>query len=207
MVAGLCLMAALNGHVADPVDAAVAHYRTIRSYEVTVRSSSAGESQIIHYSYRKPGFIRMEFVEPHRGAVLVYDPDTRKARLWPFGISTFPSFTLDPGNSLIQGSGGQRVDHSDVGALLDNVQALQRRGTTRVIGRQELLGLPTLHVMVRGEPGATVKNVARYDLWFGTSNCMPVKVESRDTHDELIETVVMDDFRIDVDFPEHFFDP
>jgi hypothetical protein len=36
---------------------------------------------------------------------------------------------------------------------------------------------------------------------------MPVKVESRDAHDELIETVVMDDFRIDVDFPEHFFDP
>jgi hypothetical protein len=36
---------------------------------------------------------------------------------------------------------------------------------------------------------------------------MPVKVESRNTHDELIETVVMDDFRIDIDFPEHFFDP
>ncbi|HET8611024.1 MAG TPA: DUF1571 domain-containing protein [Burkholderiales bacterium] len=207
MVAGLCLMAALNGHVTDPVDVAVAHYRTIRSYEVTVRSSSAGESQIIHYSYRKPGFIRMEFVEPHRGAVLVYDPDTRKARLWPFGISTFPSFTLDPGNSLIQGPSGQRVDHSDVGALLDNVRTLQRGGTTHVVGEQEILGLRTLHVTVRGTPGTVPGNVAGYDLWFDVSNCLPVKVESRDAQGQLIETVVMDDFRVDVDFPEHFFDP
>ena len=37
-----------------------------------VRSARGAESQIIHYSYRRPGFIRMEFVEPHRGAVLVY---------------------------------------------------------------------------------------------------------------------------------------
>jgi outer membrane lipoprotein-sorting protein len=207
MIAGLCLMAALNSKIADPVEAAIARYRTIRSYEVTVRSSSTAGSQIIHYSYRKPGFIRMEFVEPHRGAVLIYSPDTRKARLRPFGISAFPSLTLDPDNPLIQGPGGQRVDHSDVGALLDNVKALQRRGTMRIIGRQELFGFQTLHVMVSGEPGATAANVARYELWFDTSNCMPVKVESRDARDELIETVVMDDFRIDIDFPERFFDP
>lgn len=207
MVMGFLLMVALNSDTADPVGAAVARYRTIRSYEVTLRSSNATESQVIRYYYRKPGFVRMEFVSPHKGAVIIYNPEKREARVWPLGFPGFPSVTLDPANPLIRGPGGQRVDRSDVGALLNNVKTLQQGGTTKTAGEEQLSGLQALHVIVRGAPNAATGNVARYDLWLDTSTCFPVKVESRDAQGELIETVLMEDFRINVDFPERFFSP
>ncbi|CAK0749180.1 exported hypothetical protein [Gammaproteobacteria bacterium] len=63
------------------------------------------------------------------GAVLIYDPVSKQAYLWPFGHQTFPSFTLSPDNSLIQSPTGQQVDRSDVGALYQSVQALWEHGT------------------------------------------------------------------------------
>lgn len=71
----------------DPISRYQQRFDQIQSYQVVMRSSSTTEaSKIIRYSYKKPGYVRMDFTQPHAGAVLTYNPDSGKVTLWPFGL-------------------------------------------------------------------------------------------------------------------------
>lgn len=189
----------------NPVQSALDHYRDVAAYQVTVKSSGEAHSEIMRYYFRRPGYVRMEFVRPFNGAVLIYDPVSRAARLWPFGRN-FPALTLSPENRLIQSQTGQRVDRSDVGALYRNVLALQEHGRTEV-GEIELLGgKETLPVTVEGNSDFSLGEVRRYQLWLDQATGFPVKVSSHDAAGSLIEVVEMEGLQINPEFPDGFFE-
>ncbi|HXF65663.1 MAG TPA: sigma-E factor regulatory protein RseB domain-containing protein [Burkholderiales bacterium] len=206
MMPVLAVFASLAVGGADPVDVAIERYRAVGSYRVTLRSSYGESSDVIRYSYKKPGFVRMDFVQPHKGAVLIYSPLTRKVRLWPFGTGLF-SLSLSPDNPLVQSPTGQRVDRSDIGALLDNVKALQRNGESAVLGEEIVAGKKTLRIAVTGKGRPATGNVQRYDLWLDSITLLPLKVVSRDARGDVIETVLMDDLDINVELGNELFDP
>lgn len=205
-MAALLVLASLGADSIDPIGAAIERYRTVESYQVTLRSSYGDKADIIRYSYKKPGFVRMDFVQPHKGAVLIYSPLTRNVRLWPFGGKLF-SLTLSPENRLVQSPTGQRVDQSDIGALLDNVKTLQRNGETAIVGEELIGGTRTLRLAVAGTGNFVAGNVRGYDLWLDSHTLLPLKVVSRDVNDEIIETVVMDDLEINVKLADELFNP
>ncbi|AOJ24033.1 MULTISPECIES: LolA family protein [Burkholderia] len=210
MIAAL-LAASLIGAsmTADPVTVAQAHFDHVRSYRATIRSSArGGEHTEIRYAYLKPGFVRMDFVSPHRGAVLAYDPGDGKVRLRPFGAHAPPALTLSPSNPLVRDRSGHRVDRSDVGELLRNVHALQQGGATVTEGEEAVGGRTALRVSVTGAPAHAVDGVHRYRLWLDAGDGFPLKVVSfADGDDVPLETVTLDDVEIDVAFPERFFAP
>ncbi|MGH8661359.1 MAG: LolA family protein [Burkholderiales bacterium] len=206
MMAAWVVMAALGANSPDPVDAAIERYRTVESYRVTLRSSYGDQSDVIRYSYKKPGFIRMDFVQPHKGAVLIYSPVTGNVRLWPFGVGLF-SLTLSPGNRLVQSPTGHRVDQSDIGTLLRHVKTLQQNGETAILGEELLGGTKALRVVVAGAGKFVVGDVHRYELWLDTATLLPVKVVSRDLRDDIIETVLMDDLYPNVKIGNELFNP
>lgn len=183
----------------DFVFDAQARFDALANYQVTLKSTSAGEEPVeVLYSYRKPGFVRMDFIRPHAGATLTYSPETGKVKLWPFGFDTFPRLSLSPDSRMIQSPQGHRVDRSDIGALLVNVRELQQHGDTQVVG-DETIGIHRAsHVVVTCKPGHAVTGVFRYELWFDVSHGLPIKVASEDASREPIETVLMEDLRIDV---------
>ncbi|MGS0896305.1 LolA family protein [Burkholderia stagnalis] len=194
---------------ADPVTVAQAHFDQVRSYRATIRSSArGGERTEIRYAYLKPGFVRMDFVAPHRGAVLAYDPGDGKVRLRPFGERMPPALTLSPSNPLVRDHSGHRVDRSDVGELLRNVHALQQGGATVTEGEEAVGGRTALRVSVTGAPAHAVDGVHRYRLWLDARDGFPLKVVSFANDDDTpLETVTLDDVEIDVDFLARFFSP
>ena len=194
---------------AEPGPGARAHFDHVRSYRATFRSSArGGEHTEIRYAYLKPGFVRMDFVSPHHGAVLAYDPGDGKVRLRPFGAHAPPALTLSPSNPLVRDRSGHRVDRSDVGELLRNVHALQEGGATVTEGEEAVGGRTALRVSVTGAPAHAVDGVHRYRLWLDTEDGFPLKVVSfADGDDVPLETVTLDDVEIDVAFPERFFAP
>ncbi|AFQ49074.1 membrane protein [Burkholderia sp. A9] len=210
MIAAL-LAASLIGAsmTADPVTVAQAHFDHVHSYRATIRSSArSGEHTEIRYAYLKPGFVRMDFVSPHHGAVLAYDPDAGKVRLRPFGEHAPPALTLSPSNPLVRDRSGHRVDRSDVGELLRNVHALQQGGATVTEGEETVGGRSALRVSVTGAPAHVVGGVHRYRLWLDAEDGFPLKVVSfADGDGEPLETVTLDDVEIDVAFPARFFAP
>ena len=183
----------------DYIAQAQERFDALANYEVTVRSTPrAGDTVEARYRYLKPGFIRMDFVCPHAGAVLAYSPETGKVTLWPFGLHRFPELDFAPENPLIQGPNAHRIDQSDIGTLLGHVRELQRHGDTQVAAEEELGARRAVHLTVTGASGYQVAGVGQYRLWLDVEAALPIKVMSVDSQGELIETVVMDDLRVDV---------
>nr|WP_242462315.1 DUF1571 domain-containing protein [Citrobacter freundii] len=192
----------------DPISRYQQRFDQIQSYQVVMRSSSTTEtSKIIRYSYKKPGYVRMDFTQPHAGAVLTYNPGSGKVTLWPFGLGTLPVLTLSPTNSLIQDERGHRVDRSDIGVLLGNIRRLQREGTTTTLGVENLSGRSVTYVSVVGAKAMVVDGVHRYDLWLDNYYGLPAKVVSYTLEGKLLETVLMDSLIVNVRFPANFFTP
>ena len=212
MLSTLTLVAALTvtplpDTLPDPLTSAIEHYHTVESYRVTIHSTHTDGEEHIRYCYRKPGFVRMEFIHPHDGAVLVYNPITQRVRLWPFGASHFPEFNLSPGNPLIRSSRGQHVDHSDIGALFENIRALRAGGNAEILSEESVDGHTILHIVVAGAGNFAVADVHRYELWLDTVSQFPVKVISRDQQDAIIETVTMEALEINATLPDTLFNP
>lgn len=207
MLSSLMLAAAPTGAHVTPLADAIEHYRTVETYRVTLLSSRAEGEEQLRYSYRKPGFVRIEFIHPHAGAVLVYSPLTRRVRLWPLGAGRFPELSLSPHNALVKSPGGQTVDKSDVGALFENIRVLLEQGQAEVRGEARMAGRGVLHLVVTGATGAAVAGVHRYELWLDTASRFPVKVVSRDQADAIIETATMSDLEINIPLAETLFDP
>lgn len=183
----------------DFVSDAQARFDALANYEVTLRSTSASaEPIVVRYGYCKPGFVRMDFICPHAGATLVYSPETRQVKLWPFGFGTFPRLTLSPGSHLIQSPHGHRVDESDIGVLLVDVRRLQGEGNTRILGHEPIGTSRAAHVVVERGVEHEAAGVSRYELWFDASHGLPVKVVSERASGRPIETVLMEDLTIDV---------
>lgn len=186
---------------------AAEHFRTVDSYRVTIRSTHDGEEQHIRYSYKKPGFVRMEFIRPHDGALLIYNPDTKLVHVWPFGAGHFPDVSLSPTNPLIQSLSGIRVDQSDVGVLFENLRILRDGGTIEVLGEQSIDGRTVWHLVVTGAEGIAVAHVHRSELWLDTTSQFPVKIISHDLRDYIIESVTMEELEINNAMPETLFNP
>jgi len=206
---GAIILAFIGSDVmANPLIEAQTRFRELSTYQVTLCSESGdGERQIVRYFFRKPGWIRMEFVQPHRGMVLIYDPLVRRVHLWPFGVEHIPSLTLAPDNPLLGNRRGHRVDRSDVGALIANLFALSAQGKVSPLGETEIAERPATGFEVTGKSGITVAGVHRYDVWVAQDSRFPLKVQSFDTDGRLIETVNMADAQTDVHLPERFFAP
>jgi len=196
-----------TGTPPDPLATAIEHYQTVESYRVTIHSTHDDGEEYIRYYYKKPGFVRMEFIRPHAGALMVYNPYTRRVRLWPFGAGHFPELNLSPGNPLIRSSRGQRVDHSDVGTLFENVRTLQQGGNIEVLGQERMDGRTVLHLIVTGAGNFVIAGVHRHELWLDTESQFPVKGISRDIHYAIIETVMMEALEITKTLPDTLFNP
>ncbi len=206
MLGAVLTVALLFTDTANPIQTAIDYYQKIAAYQVTVKSVSSGKAEIMRYYFKQPGHVRMEFITPFKGAVLIYNPDTKQAKLWPFGYRNFPALSLSPENRLIQSSTGQRVDRSDVGALYQNVKALQEHGRAEVLGMEAVGGHETVHIAVEGGGGFSIGTVARYQLWLDRTTGFPFKVSSHDVNGQLIEVVEMDELKLNPEFPDGFFD-
>ena len=192
-----------EGNPDDPVAAALRNYGNITTYQVTLRSKSHNSFEEIRYYY-KSAHIRMEFIKPIPGAVLIYDPDKKEVGLRPFRF-TDHVLTLSPDNIIIQSSAGHRVDESDIGSLLRIVAKLQSKGETNILGEESLSGRQTVMVRVAGIGDFTVFGVHRYDLWLERTTYLPLKIVSYDLRVEVIEEVLMDDLEINIVLPDNLF--
>ncbi len=201
----IALLITASGFASDPVSNAINNYKEIESYRVTLISGSGNSAEVIRYYYRRPGFVKMEFIKPHRGTVLTYSPKTKKVTLIPFSWLRRFKFTLDPDNRLIRSSEGHRIDESDIGALLKSVGLLQKNGKTRVLGEEFVGNRPAVRLDIKGEGDFTVNRINAYHLWLDRENSIPIKAASFDLDGRLIEEVLMDDLEINVDLPESFF--
>ena len=206
MIVPLLLLLAWGAPVPDPLAAALERYRDVGSYRVTLRSGHGDDGEVIRYFYKKPGFIRMEFIRPHNGALLVYDPTAKTVRLRPFGALKPLVLSLSPDNSLVKSAQGHRVDESDIGTLLRRVQRLSERGTTVMRGEEKVGARDAVIVSVEGEKGHSLEGVHRYLIWLDRITLLPLKVAAYDSSGAPVEEVLMDDLEVNMALEDSLFE-
>lgn len=200
------LFLAMTSASTDLVSAAIESYKSVENYQVTLMSKSADSSEVIRYFYKRPGFVRMEFIKPHKGAVLVYNPSNKKVRLRPFGLLKPFVLTLDPDSSLVKSPKGHRVDESDIGKLLQTAKALQGNGTTEVLKNEGLGERIAKLIRVEGKDGFSVDGIHSYLLWLDGRSFLPIKASSYNADGGLIEEILMDDLEVNTNLSEELFD-
>jgi outer membrane lipoprotein-sorting protein len=205
MLTAMILFLTLTAPHANPIDSALANFRQLNSYQVTLRSGHGDSAEVIRYSYKKPGFVRMDFIKPHKGAQLVYNPMTKTVRLRPFGFAKPLVLTLSPDNSLVKSSRGHRVDASDLGSLLQDVQQLQQHGKTKVEGETMAGGKASIQVAVEGDKDIALTGVHSYRLWLDKTILLPLKTMAYDHNGNLLEEVFMEDLKLNPELPDKFF--
>ncbi|MFQ5464713.1 MAG: outer membrane lipoprotein carrier protein LolA [Thermodesulfobacteriota bacterium] len=203
LIEALIVMAQLGA--GEMISSSMESFRALSTYSVTLESTSDGTVEVIRYYYRKPGYVRMEFVTPHRGAVLVYDPARGKARLRPFGFFKPLVLTLSPDSALITSSAGHTVDRSHVGALLEDVLSLAHSGSAEVRGSEEVGGRPAYLVEVRGGGGRTVEGTNMYLLDLDRETLLPLRVRAYGPGGGMTQDVLMADLAIDPVLPDGLF--
>lgn len=194
--------------MADPLDEAQARFEALQGYQLALRSTAAdGRVQQMRYFYRRPGWVRMEMIEPYRGLVLVYDPVAHRISLWPFGPERWPRLSLAPDNPLLRERHGHRVDRSDVGTLLARLQALRARGRLTPLGESALDGQAATGWEVAGEAGASAGRAQRLRVWLARETLFPIQVQSFGPDGAAIETVEMREVVTEPAPPEALFKP
>lgn len=187
----------------DYLSLAVKSYQGITSYSVTLRSESRVGSEALRYYYKRPGVIRMEFIKPHKGATLVYNPKDGKVRVRPFESIKFFVLTFDPDNRTVKSSRGHRVDQSDIGTLLKTIEELRSHGEVEHTGNEKVGEREAIVLNIKGEGDYTVEgDIHRYLLWLDQASYLPLKVEAYGLKGDLLERVWMEDLKVDVNFEE-----
>lgn len=187
----------------DMLQQAIEHFQALSSYSAVMRSYGEAE-HTIRYRYKKPGYVRMDFIQPHRGAALVYRPDSGKVQLRPFGFSKSLVLTMKPSARLVRGPSGHRADESDIGVLLEHAQKLSQSGNQRVLREEAQQDSILVVLEIVGAENVLVDGVQRYLLWLDKQLKLPRRVESFDTENQLIEGLFLDDLALNVDFSDIF---
>lgn len=182
---------------------AVDQFQSITSYSTTMHTY--GESkQVIDYCYQKPGYVRMDFVTPHKGAVLIFRPDSGKVKLRPFGFIKSLTLSMEPTAKLVRSPSGHRIDESDIGVLLENAQKLVRQGSIEILREETLEGTATVVLQITGAEDKVASGVHRYVLWIDKQLKLPRKVESFDTNNRLIEGLSLENLVLNPDLTDYF---
>lgn len=109
--------------------AAINDYRTfveVRSYKTNFQAGkhNAGalsEADDFTYTFKKPDHIRIDFVSPHSGWIVIYPDKEGKALVRSSGSKHFLELHLSTRSRLLTGSSNQRVDQTDFGLLIKNI--------------------------------------------------------------------------------------
>jgi outer membrane lipoprotein-sorting protein len=182
--------------------AAVQDYQArmeVRSY---TRDGSVTTDRFL-YTFKKPGWIRLDFESPHAGTVLIYPDKNGKAAIRPSGLARFLELHLPPDNPLLRVSAGQPVNKTDMGLLIKNISHSltdQSRGPVEISETEENV---MIRVLALNHFREGVVSLYRFiidkRLW------LPIKVEESSPDGFLERTATFETLDINPDVPDAFF--
>jgi outer membrane lipoprotein-sorting protein len=183
-------------------------YANVNSYRtrVEVRTFESGGSSEIEkflYNFKKPKWIRIDFESPHPGMILVYPDKNGKVEVQPAGLAHFLKLHLAPGNRLLKGSSGQRIDQTDLGLLIKNIgHSLtdQRRGPAEIT---EENGYARIRVLAADHFREDV--VTLYRFFIDKRLWLPAKVEEFTPEGHIERSITFEDLRTNNGVPDSFF--
>jgi hypothetical protein len=185
-----------------------ASYRAVTNYQARVevrvyRRDGSYSARKFLYTFKKPNLVRLDFVTPYPGMVLVYPDSEGKVVLRPPGWARFFKFRLAPDDPLLTVSAGQRIDQTDMGLLIGNIAGsvtAERRGPIEV--SEDRNGI---RVRVLAEDHFREGVVTLYLFLIDRKLRLPVEVRESNRKGGLERAVFFRDIRTNINLPDKTF--
>ncbi len=182
--------------------ARVTCYRTDAEVE-EYREGRVRERRRFIYTFKKPDHLRIDMESPHPGLVLVYPDEGGKVSIKPGGVAHFFRLRLAPDNPLLESRTGQRIDQTDLGLLIRNIEHSLTDRLYGKVGISERNGRIVLDVLAADHFLPDVRT--RYLFFIGTKTWLPTEVDEYTEDGILKRKVIFRDLKILTDIPDRFF--
>ena len=155
------------------------------------------------YTFKRPEMIRLDFHSPHSGMVVVYPDHEGKVLVRPFPWAPLFTLHLDLDSFLISDPSGQRIDQTQMGLLIKNIErslTIGRRGKPEF---QEFENVVEIRVPAEDHFLRGVTTLYRFriekKIW------LPVAVDERTPKGSLKRKVQFRDLKTNLGISRRFF--
>lgn len=185
-----------------------AAYDELTNYEAEVEvlffsKQGISKSQTCLYTFEKPNRIRLDFLSPDPGMILVYPDADGKVIMKPAGLLSPLTFHLALDDPLLQTPSGQQINQTDLGTLIRNIRHSvtdQRRGPISISTDKD-----SVRIEVLADDHFRKEFETRYQFVIGKARWLPLEVDAATTKGVPTEKVVFRRFRENIDVPDGFF--
>lgn len=169
----------------------------------TYRDSGSPDTQTFFYTFRKPDQIRIDFIRPHPGMVMIYPDKEGRVFIRPSGLARLFRLHLPPDSPRLVVSAGQRIDQTDLGLLIANIArsvGSERRGPVFTFEENGLAVIQTVAVdHFRPDVVTAYRFLIDKHMW------LPVRVEESTPGGQTERTISFFDLEVNVSIPVAFF--
>jgi len=154
----------------------------------------------------KPGWVRMKIIKgDNKGAVVVYNPETKKVRAKKGGILGVVKLTFDPTNKRVVSIRGHRVDRSHFGAILDRWEDYFKRAEVNYRRVSKFEGREGYLFEAIKCDTSKYQGTYRELLWLDRKTYLPLGFEQFNEKGILIHRVIYRKTKINVGLKEEDF--
>ena len=215
-IQGLLLTAYLGAEISPPngehvegiIEKMKAAYTQIEDYQMETEVKIYHEGQIVEterflYTFRKPDHIRIDMESPYAGMVLVYPGEDGKVAVKPGKLFGFLKLHLSPYSALLRTAAGQRIDQTDLGLLINNIDhsLTDKRHGEVVVSWQD----GQVRIEVLAEDHFLAGILTLYHFFIDETRWLPVKVREFTPIGILKREVGFVNLRTSIGITERFF--
>lgn len=195
-------------HIAGIIGKVKAAYAQVEDYQMETEVKVYHEGRVVEterflYTFKKPDHIRIDMESPYAGMVLVHPGANGKVDVKPGGLFGFLKLHLSPDSALFRTAAGQRIDQTDIGLLIKNINHSltdKRRGEVRVSEQDS-----QVRIEVLAEDHFLAGVLTLYHFSIDKTCWLPVEVREFTPDGILKREVRFRNLRTSIGVPESFF--
>jgi outer membrane lipoprotein-sorting protein len=185
-----------------------AAYDEVKDYQTDVeillfKEDGSFKTEKSLYTFKKPKWIRLDFVSPHPGMVLVYPDPDGKVLMRPQGALSILTSHLALNDPLLGTPSGQRLDQTDLGVLIKNIRHSvtdQRRGPVSLSENKE-----AIRIQVLADDHFREGVESRYQFLISKGLWLPVEVGEATTQGVQEGRIIFRNLRTNINVPDELF--
>jgi outer membrane lipoprotein-sorting protein len=200
--------AALRDEVETILKQMEAAYDEVEDYQAEVEvilfeKDGSIKSEKSLYTFKKPKWIRLDFVSPHPGMIMVYPDGNGKVLVKPQGLLSMLTLHLRLDDPLLQTPSGQRMNQTDLGVLIKNIGHSvtdQRRGPVSLSEDKD-----TIQIEVLADDHFREGVETRYQFLISKELRLPVEVGESTTNGVQEGRIIFRNLRTNINVPDDLF--
>jgi outer membrane lipoprotein-sorting protein len=200
--------AALQDDVETVLKKMEAVYDEVKDYKTEVETiifekDGSFKTEKSVYTFKKPKWIRLDFVSPHPGMIMVYPDRDGKVLVKPGGLLSKLRFHLMLDDPLLETPSGQRMNQTDLGLLIKNIRHSvtdQRRGPVSISEDKD-----TIQIQVLADDHFREGVETRYRFLISKELWLPVEVGRSTTNDVQDGRIIFRNLRTNINVSDDLF--